>query len=582
MVCTLLVYVAGCATPPPSTPPTHPATSSDDEALSANLLFQVMAAEVAAQRGESGAAYGTLLAAARESGDARLARRAVELAVTHRALPQALEAAQVWYALAPQLEDAAHTLGALLIANQQIEAAEPVYAPWVAKDPAKHLVQVQRAINNAQDRKAAFALLARLAEPVLQGPQDRAAQVHLILAAGAVAADWPDRATQEVLTAHTLQPDDEHIASAAAQYLAGADPTDKAAAAGRAQALALLEKFLSAHPQAHVARIRYARLLAADHQLDAAVQHMQVVLEGNPDNLEVLYALSMMSVGAPPHTKARAYTMRYLETLARQPSPPTSAEPRDPASAYLHLARLAEDERHYSEALNWAQKISAGPLFFTARLQEALLLGRLKRVDEGRKLLAGLRVGNDEEQMQITLTDAAVLRNAQRHREAYTVLTEALKRHPDEPNLLYDTAMAAERLNRLDAMETHLRRLIQLRPNHAHAHNALGYTWVDRNMRLDEAQPLIERAYALAPDDAAIIDSVGWLYYRRGKLSEAKEMLEQAYTLRPDADVGVHLGEVLWQRGERDAARTLWRQVRERDPDNETLRHTLQRLKIKL
>ncbi len=571
----LLVYVAGCATPAP------PASTDDDDALSANLLFQIMAAEVAAQRGEPGAAFGTLLSAARESGDARLARRATELAIANRALPQALEAARLWRELAPQLDEAAHTLGALLIANHLTDAAEPVYAPWVAKDPVKHLTQVQRAIANAPDRKVAFELLARLAQPALQGPSDRAAQVRLILAAGAVMAELRERAAEEVLAAQALRPDDEQIASAAAQYLAGTNPTDKAAAPGRAQALALLEKFLGAHPQAHLARIRYARLLAADNQLEAAVRQMEIVLEKNPDNLEVLYALSLMSVGTPPHTKARAYTVRYLEALAHQ-SQHTSGEPRDPAIAHLHLARLAEDERNYSEALTWARKLSAGPLFFTARLQEAALLGRLKRVEDGRKLLAGLRANNDEEQVQITLTEAALLRDAQRHREAYTVLTTALKRTPDEPNLLYDTAMAAARLHRLAGVETHLKRLIELQPNHAHAHNALGYTWVERNVRLDEAQPLIERAHELAPDDAAIIDSVGWLYFRRGKLPEAKKMLEQAFKLRPDADVGAHLGEVLWLLGERDTARTVWRQARTLNPEGEALKQTLQRLKVRL
>lgn len=576
---TLALTLMGCATPTP--PASLESDSARNEGLSAELLFQIMAAEVAAQRGEPGAAFATLLAAARQSGEARLARRATELAIANRALPQALEAAQLWHSLAPELDEAAHTLGALLIANQRTDEAEPIYAPWVAKDPAKHLLQAQRAIHNTQERKAAFDLLVRLAQPTLQDTNPQSAplraQVHLIVASGALAAQQPERAATHVRAAYALRPDDEQIASAAAQFLAGTNPADPAAAPGRKQALALLESFLNTHPQADSARVRYARLLLADQQRAAAVREFELVLAHQSEHLEALYTLSLLTAQTPPHTQARHYTQRYLDALARQPQ-----AGHDSASAYLHMARLAEDERRHDEALGWVRKVSTGPQAFAARLQEALLLARVRRIDEARKLLTGLTPSNDEEQLQITLTDAAVLREAGRHRDAYAVLSAALARNPDEPALLYDTAMAAERLNRLEAVETHLKRLIELHPDHAHAHNALGYTWAERNVRLPEAQQLIDRALELAPDDAAILDSAGWVRFRLGQLTAARPYLERAFALRPDAEVGAHLGEVLWRLGEHEAARAIFRQVRTLDPTHEALRQTLRRLKVKL
>jgi len=130
-------------------------------------------------------------------------------------------------------------------------------------------------------------------------------------------------------------------------------------------------------------------------------------------------------------------------------------------------------------------------------------------------------------------------------------------------------------------METDLRRLVQLRPDYAHAYNALGYTFADRNIRLKEAYELIDKALQLAPDDGFILDSMGWVQYRLGNLTAARDYLGRAYRLKPEADVAAHLGEVMWRQGDHDAARTVWREASRRESDNETLKETLQRLDVK-
>jgi Flp pilus assembly protein TadD len=203
-------------------------------------------------------------------------------------------------------------------------------------------------------------------------------------------------------------------------------------------------------------------------------------------------------------------------------------------------------------------------------------------VDEARKLLADTRADAPQERVAVVVTDAQILREAGRAREAFDLLTAALAQAPDDPSLLYETAMAAEKLDRLDVMERNLRRLIELKPDDAHAYNALGYSLADRNLRLEEANALIGRALQLAPNDAYIIDSQGWVYYRMGKLPQAREHLERAWQRKPHAEVGAHLGEVLWQLGERDAARRVWTEAAKLDTGNETLKDTLARFKVKL
>jgi Flp pilus assembly protein TadD len=173
---------------------------------------------------------------------------------------------------------------------------------------------------------------------------------------------------------------------------------------------------------------------------------------------------------------------------------------------------------------------------------------------------------------------AELLREDGRPAEAFDVVDAALAVQPDEPQLLYDRAMLGERLGRLDRMESDLRRLITLRPNHAHAYNALGYTFADRNVRLDEARTLIERAVQLAPEDPQILDSMGWIAYRQGKTDEAIQWLQRAWAIRNDPEIGAHLGEVLWRMGRNADAIMIWNQASGRDPSNTLLRETRDRL----
>jgi Flp pilus assembly protein TadD len=179
----------------------------------------------------------------------------------------------------------------------------------------------------------------------------------------------------------------------------------------------------------------------------------------------------------------------------------------------------------------------------------------------------------------VTVAEAQLLRDASRHDDAFKLLSEALGKQPEQPDLLYDLALTAEKLERFDLLEANLRKLIEVKPDHAHAYNALGYSFAERNLRLPEARKLIEKALTLAPEDYFIIDSLGWVLYREGDLKGAARELRRAYGGRPDAEIGAHLGEVLWVLGERDEARRIWDEALKAGPENETLQKTLKRLR---
>ena len=168
---------------------------------------------------------------------------------------------------------------------------------------------------------------------------------------------------------------------------------------------------------------------------------------------------------------------------------------------------------------------------------------------------------------------------AKRNQDAYDLLDKTVKNMPNTPELVYDYALAAERIQKLDLMESELRKLIAAKPDFAAAYNALGYSFADRNIKLDEAQTLIEKALSITPNDHYMLDSLGWVYYRKGNLDKAIEYLQQAYKVNPDPEIAAHLGEVLWQKGQHEEAKKIWQDALSANPDNQVLRDVSNKFK---
>lgn len=549
-------------------PPAEPAEALPKVDLSSQILFQLLASEIAAQRGQTGSAAATYLSLARQTRDPRLARRATELALVERSIERATEAAVLWRQLSPESTLAAQTLETLWLSTGQFPQVEPLLAERLAGARregtlAEFYGLLQRNLLRTADKAAALALFDRLAVADQAVPEARLAAAALAGAAG-----LQPRAAAEARAALAARPDDETAAVAAARHLSSGG------AAGIADALALLDAFLKRNPKAVEARFTYARMLAGDGKADAAQKQMELALREEPDSPPILFSLAQIAYQTRQLPVAEDYLQRFLAL-------PEDIQ-RDNAPAYLFLAQIAEDRGRLDDAIGWLSRVTRGEQMLPAVIRRALLLGKSGRLDEGRELLRSTSVPTSRERLQLTSAEAQLLREAGRHADAFEVLDKALERTPNSPELLYDHGMAAEKIDRLGVMEASLRKLIALRPDHAHAYNALGYTFADRNIRLDEALTLLKKAVELAPDDAHILDSMGWLLYRRGDLEQAVQYLQRAYALRPEAEIAAHLGEVLWKLGRTEEARTLWRTAASREPDNETLRATLARLNIAL
>ena len=218
-----------------------------------------------------------------------------------------------------------------------------------------------------------------------------------------------------------------------------------------------------------------------------------------------------------------------------------------------------------------------GEYHFRAQLRIAFLLGKQGKLDEARAELHGMKALNNQERVQLALLEAQLLTSAKQYQAAYHVLRQELKKLPSHPDLLYEAALLADKIGKPDELEKLIRKLLQEHPDNANAYNALGYSLLERNVRVQEGMRLVEKAYSLSPNDAAITDSMGWGYYRLGKLDKSVEFLRRAFKLDPDPEIAAHLGEVLWVHGDKDEAKKIWDDNLKLHPDNETLRAVMKK-----
>jgi len=283
------------------------------------------------------------------------------------------------------------------------------------------------------------------------------------------------------------------------------------------------------------------------------------------NDAQAAYAIGLLSLQLEDFTDAKAAFTRALKQNYREPT-----------SIYLGLGQAAEGLKNYDEAIAWYQKVEQGD-WVRAQLKIATLVSRQQGLAAGREYLQKIEARTPEDRIEIIQVEAQLLRDAKEWQATYDMLTRAVRDYPDSYELLYDRAMAAERLDKLDVLEIDLRKVIRMKPDYAHAYNALGYTLADRTDRLAEAKDLIEKAYKLAPDDPFILDSLGWVYYRMGDMPLALKHLQDAYASRSDPEIAAHLGEVMWSTGKHDEAQKIWREALKENPGHETLLAVMQK-----
>ena len=572
----------------------------DNSKLDAPLFYQLLIGEIELRAGSPGEAYQVILDAARRSKDEQLFRRAVDIAVQARAGDQALAAVKAWRLAAPESLDAMRYEVQLLVPlNRVPETVEPLQS-LLQRTPAAQRVELILALPRFFGRSADHVQAAKVVEQVLTpyfaAPQTRIAALVSMARSWLVASD---RVKALALTqrAHQLEPRAEAPAALAVEMSADSAPAD-----------AVVLSHLAALPDSHGVRLLYVRALLAAQRIADATAQLDALTRNSPQLAPAWLTLGALHLQLREPAPAIAALQKYLEIVQAGPDvtlqAPDEGETDDaqeggdasaasgPAPAaskeealtrgWLLLSQAADLQGDAAGAQAWLSKIKDPARALDVQLRQAALLARAGKVAQARDIVAQLPQATPEQARARALAEAQVLREAKLWAQANAVFAQLNQRFPNDVELIYEQSMMLEKLDQLDEMERLLRRVIELKPDHQHAYNALGYSLAARNVRLPEARTLIRRALELSPGEPSITDSLGWVEFRLGNPAEALRLLRDAYKAHPDAEIGAHLGEVLWINGETEEARRVLRESQRRDSANEVLREVLSRLRIDL
>jgi len=573
-----LTLHAQTAPAPPGPPPvaaqpedaTPPATPS---ALTSELFYELLAGEISAQSGDPGAGYALILDAARRTRDPRLYQRAVDIAVRSRSADAAMVAVRAWKEALPDSRDASRMeLQLLLALNRVGETAELLRAELAATPQVEHprlMALIARTYARANDKKLAASVVEEALADDLRNPATAALAWTTVGRLRLVAADSTG-ALEAALKGHEADPASDGPAILALDLI---DPSQP-------QAEPIVQRYLATPQAVPEVGMAYARVLVENRRYDDASTQLAALTANRPDVADPWLMLGALQTQARQDAAAEASLQRYIELASQQVD--ADERRRGLAQAYLQMSQLAERRKDFAAAENWLARIDDPSQLSAVQTRRAALLARQGKLPQARELIRSLPERSDDDRKQKFQAEVQILREAKQYQAAYDMLAQASAAAPEDGDLIYDQAMVAERLDRLDDMERLLRRLMELKPDNQHAYNALGYSLADRNIRLEEARELIRKAVALAPDDPFIADSLGWVEFRLGNTAEAARILEEAYRKRPDAEIGAHLGEVLWTSGQRDRALSIWKEAALTDADNETLQETLKRLRVRL
>jgi len=538
-----------------ATAPVPVSRAISDSDFPGQAVYQILLAEIALQRGNPELASKAYADLALRSRDPKVLERTIEVAVQTRHLDQAIDMARLWVDVEPTSKRAQQMLASVMIQSNKLDELAPnlVRMLETEKDSlAENLLGLNGMFARNPDRQAVFKLIDKVCQPFFGLPE-----AHYAVSMAASSAGVYERALAEVQRALELRPDWELAALLEAQLLSRESP---------AKAINFLQDFVARNPGARDLQLNLARVLIAEKRYPEARQHFDQLLKDYPDKPEIVYSAALLALQQNDRALAESLLKKVL-TL--------NVQDKNPINYYL--GQIAEDDKRNDEALAYYAKVGAGEQYLPALFRSAHLLADQGHLEAARKLLSEAKITAPEDQVQVAITEAALLREAKQPQAAFELLDQLLTKQPEQPDLLYETALLAERLGRLDVLESRLNKLIELRPDSAQAYNALGYSYADRGLRLPEAQTLIEEALKLTPDDPFILDSLGWVLYRRGDLAGALTQLEQAYAKRDDPEIAAHLGEVLWALGRKVDAQRTWSESQQKYPTNEALLGTIKK-----
>jgi tetratricopeptide (TPR) repeat protein len=559
------VFSTGCTTLPESSnvvSAEHGSGSAIDrtvteQSIPPEFLYRLLVAEIALKRGQLGVALDNYLEVAKKSRDPKVLRRTTRIAEYANEPEKAIQSARIWVDADPKDLDARQTLAILLLRHNEQDAALAELEKLITvsgDERPKVFMGLAAQLSREKDKNAAFQLMESLRAKFHDDPYANFAYAHL----STRMQQFLDakKAVEHALELKPFWPDAIILHARILQLQGHSD-----------EAVAYFSEELKAKELAKntALRMSYARLLMDLKRMDDALDQYIILAQQDPDNPDVLYAAGLLSLQNDRTDDAEKYLKR-LYNLGEHVM-----------QASFYLGQVAEKKEQYKDAMQWYSKVVGGELYMNAQMRIATLLSKQKRWKEALQQARSIRAENSQDQLQLFLLEGDIMLDSGNYQAAFDIYDQALVDMPDDRNLLYARAIAAEKLDKLDVLEKDLHNILEQDPNNIQALNALGYTLADRTDRYEEALRYIKRAFELDPQDAAIIDSMGWVHYRMGDHKQALEYLKRAIKIMDDAEIASHLGEVLWASGKKDEALKVWNKALEDSPNNKAILDVMRR-----
>ena len=517
----------------------------------------VLAGELAATRGFAQEAAQYYLQAAQQSLDPLIAQRATQLALQAENIELASLSADRWMVLDAENTGAYEIAARLALRQQDYPAAQRHLKQLLDLDKSPDgaaLVSVAEILS--LEPEAAGEALNLYRQLIEQQPITAAAAYAEALLAYRV--DRPEHAQEAVDKALMMRPDwqQAQLLALRLQLQAG----DGAAAERSIQDLHV------SSPKSLKLRLSLGSLLLEFEQTALATREFRNALKIEKDNAAALYALGLIEMDAGELDKAEDYFTRLQNQGQRL------------ADSSFYLGRIAEERGNALGAMRFYREVSSGRRVLDAAIRQTVIISTQGELPAARSYLEILRARFPHEVLRLWQVEAELLFRANEDQTALDIYNQALAEYPQDIDLLYGRAIVFERLGRVNEAENDLRAVLEQDGDDARSLNALGYMLSNHSERFEEATELVQRALSLTPEDPAVIDSLGWLYFRQGDLVQARMHLEKAWAGLKDPEVAAHLGEVLWLQGEQERARKVWQQGLQKNPDHQVLRQTMERL----
>jgi tetratricopeptide (TPR) repeat protein len=563
-----LATLPGCAslsgnepnTPEPKEVQIQPSAGANSEEaqyaeFEPEVLYQLLTAEIAGQRGRYDVTLANYLQAARTSRDTGVIARAARIAQSLGADSAQQELADLWLEVAPQSVDA-HRLAAIQALKQNDMKAALSHMENLmdqGEDANFDSLAAMSASLPYEEQQEMLSLYQQLAERHPDTPELDYSIALLQKITGS-----PEQALEslnQLLDRHrNFQP--AIILKADLLYQVGR----------KREALNYLTTNTRRFPASQPMGTLYGRMLLNEDQLQAAQDEFQRLVDRYPNNPDLRLSLGLVALENNEPDVAREELTRLIE----------QDHYADQASYYL--GRIEEEAGNTEQAINYYQSVEQGNFFFPSLARASSLQAQNGNLEEARSHIRSLRDRHPDFAERFWLVEVNLLLEHGSPSQALEAANMALQEYPDNVDIRYSRAMLLDTEGNTDKAVQDLTRVLELEPDNAAALNALGYILTVRTDRLEEARQYIERALSLDPENPAILDSMGWVLYRQGDYQGALDYLAQAWAAFPDPEVAAHYGEVLWVTGNQDQARIVWDEALDENPDHDILLETINRL----